>query len=101
MMLCGAAATIGADDLAAIAKGRHAGVGQVLVQFEPSTADIWECPIGAAAYVDFPDIGILDVLRARLRLSQLIRRIAALKQSMANEIAHADISILTTGAAIA
>jgi hypothetical protein len=35
---------------------------------EPSAADIWECPIGAAAYVDFPDIGILDILRARLRL---------------------------------
>ena len=63
----GAAATIGADDLAALAKGRHSGVGQVLVQFEPSAADIWECPIGAAAYVDFPDIGILDILRARLR----------------------------------
>jgi multidrug resistance efflux pump len=64
----GAAATIGADDLAALAKGRRAGIGQVLVQFEPSAADIWECPIGAAAYVDFPDIGILDILRARLRL---------------------------------
>jgi multidrug resistance efflux pump len=64
----GAAATIGADDLAALAKGRHPGIGQVLVQFEPSAADIWECPIGAAAYVDFPDIGVLDVLRARLRL---------------------------------
>jgi multidrug resistance efflux pump len=64
----GAAATIGADDLAALAKGRHAGIGQVLVQFEPSAADIWECPIGAAAYVDFPDLGILDILRTRLRL---------------------------------
>jgi multidrug resistance efflux pump len=64
----GAAATIGADDLAALAKGRHPGIGQVLVQFQPSAADIWECPIGAAAYVDFPDIGVLDVLRARLRL---------------------------------
>ena len=59
----GAAATIGANDLAALAKGRHADV-----QFEPSAADTWECPIGAAAYVDFPDIGILDILRARLRL---------------------------------
>jgi multidrug resistance efflux pump len=64
----GAAATIGADDLAALAKGRHPGIGQVLVQFEPSAADIWECPIGTAAYVDFPDLGILDILRARLRL---------------------------------
>ena len=31
-------------------------------------------------------------------MAEVNRRIAALKQSMANEIAHADISILTTGA---
>jgi divalent metal cation (Fe/Co/Zn/Cd) transporter len=36
-----------------------------------------------------------------LTIAEVNRRIAALKQSMANEIAHADISILTTGAAIA
>jgi HlyD family secretion protein len=64
----GAAATIGADDLAALAKGRHAGIGQVLVQLEPSAVNC---------------------------------RIAALKHSMANEIEHADISILTTGATTA
>jgi multidrug resistance efflux pump len=63
----GAAATLGADDLAALAKGRTPGTGQVLVQLDPSPADIEACPIGAAAYVDFPDIGILDILRARLR----------------------------------
>jgi multidrug resistance efflux pump len=63
----GAAATVGADDLAALAKGRTPGTGQVLVQLDPSPADIEACPIGAAAYVDFPDIGILDILRARLR----------------------------------
>ncbi len=64
----GAAATIGADDLAAIAKGRTPGTGQVLVQLTPSPEDIEACPIGAAAYVDFPDIGTIDILRARLRL---------------------------------
>jgi multidrug resistance efflux pump len=63
----GAAATVGADDLAALAKGRHSGVGQVLVKFDPSPEDIEACPIGAAAYVDFPDIGMIDILRARLR----------------------------------
>ncbi len=63
----GAAATLGADDLAALAKGRTPGTGQVLVELDPSPADIEACPIGAAAYVDFPDIGILEVLRARLR----------------------------------
>ena len=36
-----------------------------------------------------------------LTIAEVNRRIAALKQSMANEIEHADISILTTGAAIA
>jgi hypothetical protein len=63
----GAAATIGADDLAALAKGRSPGTGQVLVELSPTPEDIEACPIGAAAYVDFPDIGVLDVLRARLR----------------------------------
>jgi hypothetical protein len=63
----GAAATLGADDLAALAKGRTSGTGQVLVELSPTPEDIEACPIGAAAYVDFPDIGVLDVLRARLR----------------------------------
>lgn len=63
----GAAATIGAADLAALAKGRQPGTGQVLVKLEPSPADVEACPIGAAAFVDFPEIGIVDMLRARLR----------------------------------
>jgi multidrug resistance efflux pump len=67
-LLRGAAATIGSVDLAAIAKGRHPGIGQALVRLEPSEAELETCPIGHAAYVDFPDIGILDVIRARLRL---------------------------------
>jgi hypothetical protein len=36
------------------------------VKLEPSAVDIEACPIGAA-YVDFPEIGIIDMLRARLR----------------------------------
>lgn len=67
-LLRGAAATIGSVDLAAIAKGRRPGVGQALVTLEPSDADLETCPIGHAAYVDFLDIGMLDILRARLRL---------------------------------
>jgi multidrug resistance efflux pump len=64
----GAAATIGADDLAALAKGRVRGIGQVLVALDPSPADVEACPIGAAAHVDFPSVGLMDILRARLRL---------------------------------
>ena len=64
----GAAATIGADDLAALAKGRVRGVGQVLVGLEPTAEDVEACPIGAAAHVDFPSVGLIDILIARLRL---------------------------------
>ena len=64
----GAAATIGQADLAALAKGRSAGIGQALIKLDPSPEDIEVCPIGRAAYVDFPGIGLLDVIWARLRL---------------------------------
>ena len=64
----GAAATIGQTDLAALAKGRQSGVGQALIKLDPLPADIETCPIGHAAYVDFPGIGLIDVVRARLRL---------------------------------
>ena len=64
----GSAGTLGSHDLAAIAKGRRPGVAQALVKLEPTADDIKECAIGHAAYVDFPDIGIFDLLRARLRL---------------------------------
>jgi multidrug resistance efflux pump len=68
MLTRGAAATVGRADLAAIAKGRDPGVGQALIKLDASPEDIAACPIGQAAYVDFPGIGLIDVLRARLRL---------------------------------
>ena len=64
----GAAATLGSNDLAALAKGRSPGIGQVLVKLESTSNDLKTCPIGHAAYVDFPDIGLIDIVRARLRL---------------------------------
>ena len=66
----GSAGTLGNHDLAAIAKGRRPGVAQALVKLEPSADDVKACAIGHAAYVDFPDIGILDLMRARLRLGR-------------------------------
>jgi hypothetical protein len=42
-------------------------VGQVLIKLSPSPADIEACPMGQAAYVEFPGVGVLRVLRARLR----------------------------------
>lgn len=68
LLLRGSAATLGADDLAAIAKGRHAGIGQAIVVLPPNEVDIAACPIGHAAHVDFPEIGLIQVILARLRL---------------------------------
>ncbi len=64
----GAASTLDATDLAAIAKGRDPGLGQVIVSLKPSPKDVDNCAIGAAAWVDFPQINVIDLLRARLRL---------------------------------
>jgi multidrug resistance efflux pump len=64
----GSASTLGRDDLAALAKGRREGVGQVLLALADAPEDLQDCPVGRAAYVDFPQIGLIDVIRARLRL---------------------------------
>ena len=63
----GSAGTLGSHDLAALAKGRRAGIGQALVELTPSPADIKACSIGRAAFVDFPEVGVIDLVRARLR----------------------------------
>ena len=64
----GAAATLGPTDLAAIAKGRGPGVGQALLSLELLPDDQAACPVGRAAFVDFPRLGLIDIVRARLRL---------------------------------
>jgi multidrug efflux pump subunit AcrA (membrane-fusion protein) len=64
----GGAATIASSDLAAVAKGREPGTGQALIALTPDADDIAQCRIGDAAFVDFPGIGVIDMVRARLRL---------------------------------
>lgn len=64
----GSAFTLGENDLAALAKGRGEGIAQALVEFSHERENFDECPVGRAAYVDFPDIGLIDILRARLRI---------------------------------
>jgi len=66
--LRGAAETVGAADLAAVAKGRQNGDGQVLLKLEDEAPGFTVCPVGQAAYVHFPTAGVLDVLWARLGL---------------------------------
>lgn len=67
LLMRGAAATVGQADLAAVAKGRRAGVGQVLITLDATAADAEACAIGRAAFVYFPDATVLDIVRARLR----------------------------------
>ena len=68
LMTRGSASTMGKQDLAAVAKGRSDGVAQVLLDFSHEAGGFEECPVGRAAYVDFLDIGLIEVIRARLRL---------------------------------
>jgi hypothetical protein len=62
----GSAGTLGGHDLAALARGRSAGRGQVLLRLEATPADIATCPIGLSAFVELPQVDIIDMLRARL-----------------------------------
>ncbi len=67
-MTRGASATLGRADLASVAKGRTAGLAQVLVRLDTPPAPEEGCLVGRAAYVEFPGVGLIDVVRARLRL---------------------------------
>jgi hypothetical protein len=40
----------------------------VIVSLQPTPEDVRKCAIGSAAWADFPDIDLIDILRARLRL---------------------------------
>ena len=64
----GSASTLDRDNLAAIAKGRTEGVAQVLLHLETRPGEFQRCPVGRAAYVEFPGVGLIDVIRARVRL---------------------------------
>lgn len=67
VLMRGAAAILGGHDLAAVAKGRRTGEGQALVTLTPAPDDAQACPVGRAAFVDFPDVSVLDIARARMR----------------------------------
>jgi hypothetical protein len=75
----GAASILGIADLAAIAKGHGAGLGQAILSLEPTPEDVQECPIGIAAWVDFPEIDVIDLLRAPQALTSTTPRPRARK----------------------
>jgi multidrug resistance efflux pump len=67
VLMRGAAGIVGGEALAAVAKGRRMGEGQVIVTLTPEPRDAQACPVGRAAFVDFPDVSVLDIARARMR----------------------------------
>lgn len=64
----GSTATLDHRALASVAKGRTERLAQVIVELGAIEWPADECPVGRAAYVGFPDVGLIDVIRARLRL---------------------------------
>lgn len=68
IQLRGAASTLDRNDLIALAKGRGEGDAQALLKLGAAGAAFETCPVGRAAFVDFPNLGLIDVILARLRL---------------------------------
>lgn len=63
----GAAATLGDDDLAAVASGHDSQTAQVLLALSDESA-FETCPVGRAASIDFVDVSFFDLVIAFLRL---------------------------------
>ena len=61
----GASSRIGSDDLASLSRGHKSWSGQALVEIEDTTG-LSECPIGRRAFVGFPEIRLIQYLRAYL-----------------------------------
>lgn len=68
LLVRGSAATLSREELAALAKGRTADSAQVILELDSEAHEFDRCPVGDAAYVDFPDLGLVDIVLARLRL---------------------------------
>jgi multidrug resistance efflux pump len=67
LMTRGGASSLNDSQLAAVAKGRRSGTSHAIVNLEVTPGDAQDCPVGRAASVNFPEINIIDLIRARLR----------------------------------
>ena len=61
----GASSRIGGDDLASLSRGHKSWSAQALVEIK-DTVGLPECPIGRRAFVGFPEIRLVQYLRAYL-----------------------------------
>jgi hypothetical protein len=50
---------VGLRELAAVARGRDRGAGQVLLKIGATSGDVDRCPVGRAAYVRLPELDLL------------------------------------------
>ena len=64
----GSASTLDRNDLVAIAKGPDEDDAQVVIDISHERENFESCPVGRSVFVDFPDIGLLDIVIAWLRL---------------------------------
>jgi hypothetical protein len=66
----GASSRIGGDDLASLSRGHKSWTAQAVVEIKSGeikdTAGLPECPIGRRAFVGFPEIRLIQYLRAYL-----------------------------------
>jgi hypothetical protein len=67
LLVRGSASPLDRNELVALAKGRRKGLAQVVLELEVTEEDATVCPVGRAAYVDLPGVGLIDVILARLR----------------------------------
>lgn len=64
----GSAATLGREDLVATGEEREDNLAQVVVDISNERDNFEICPVGRIAFVDFPEIGFLEIVSAWLRL---------------------------------
>jgi hypothetical protein len=67
LLVRGSASPLDQHELVALAKGRRKGLAHVLLELEVTEEDATVCPVGRAAHVDLPGVGLIDVILARLR----------------------------------
>lgn len=64
----GSSSPFNRSDLAAIQVKEHKHAAMVVIDISAQHGDFPKCPVGRSAFVDFPEIGVLDIVAAWLRL---------------------------------
>jgi len=68
ILIRGSSSIFDRSDLVAVPVDRHGHAAEVIIDIKDQHADFAACPVGRSAYVNFPDVGTLDIAAAWLRL---------------------------------